>query len=239
MSPAVWPIVSFLAMAIWGVVAMEPFAPEPEEWMLWIPVCITLSSMAAMSVATLLQDMFALVRKSWRQFLRRYPSFCLEALALLAAPFILYTQQSGSQLLRPALTASLCLIFLSAIETFYTSVVFRVRALPTSLVILAHCGAGIFATYMFTKGLKVTSHISHLWFFGSVIISGVLSFLIARFWTNLLRGAAVGYSPVVERIITIFTAEPSTTKWIARHVVIGGKKQKRTKGRCSAPKRKK
>ncbi|MEN1993359.1 hypothetical protein [Stenotrophomonas bentonitica] len=230
---------SFLAMATWGVVAMEPFAPGPEERMLWIPACITLSSMAAMTVASLIQDMFALARRSWGQFLRRYPSVCLEALVLLAAPFLLYTQQSGCQLLCPALTASLLLILLSAVETLSTSVVFRVRTSPTSLIMLAHSGAGMFATYMFTKGLKVTSPIIHFWFFGSVLMSGVLSFLIARFWTNLLRGATVGYSTVVERIIRTFSAEPSAAQWITRHVVTGGRKQKAAKGQCRTIKRKK
>ncbi|PKH70139.1 hypothetical protein CXF96_08590 [Stenotrophomonas sp. Betaine-02u-21] len=207
------PLAAFMGAAIWGAAAMVPFAPGPDEDMFWIPVSLALTSAAIASVAAILQDMFLFGLKRWRGFSKAYPSLCSELV-----PFVLFPiglTLSGAAAFDPILLSSvLLLIGLSFGETLTSAAYYRARAMPTALVVFVECSALVFAAYMYRKGvLTNVSVTSRSWFATSVASMGLLSFLVGRYWTNLLRDSEVKFSPLLKRLLVTFIAEGSTTEW--------------------------
>lgn len=207
------PLGAFLVAAIWGSLAMVPFAPAPEEMMFWIPVSIALTSAAVALVVAMLKDIIMLAAKRWTLFVKFYPTLCLELLPFLLSPI-------GLSLARivefaPAmLGAALLLIGLSFVETLLAAAHYKARAMPTALVISMQCTALVFSAYMYQKGVPTNdSVISRSWFESSVTVMAVFSFMVARYWANLLRDSEVGFSPFLKWILVTFIAEGSTSEW--------------------------
>ena len=235
--PAALPIGAFLATAIWGAAAMVPFAPASEEMMFWIPVSIALTSAAAALVVAMMQDIILVAVKRWPLFVKFYPTLCLEPLPFAFLPIVL--SLAGIAEFGPAmLSAALLLIGFSFAETLFAAALHRARATPTAVVISMQCAALVFAVYMYKKGIQANvSDISWPWFASSVTAMSLFSFLVGRYWANLLRDAEVGFSPLLKWVLVTFIAEGSTSEW-SRWRLKQPIKQRRPPGLRSKPRRK-
>ncbi len=211
--PAAVPLGAFLAAAIWGAAAMVAFAPRPEEMMFWIPVSIALTSAAAALVVAMLQDIILVAVRRWTLFVKFYPTFCLELLPFIFLPILL--SQVGIAEFAPAMmSASLLLIGASFAEALFAAAHHRARAMPTAVVISMQCAALVFAAYMYKKGIQPNvGGVSWSWFVSSVITMSLFSFLVGRYWANLLRDVEVKFSPLLKWALVTFIAEGPTSEW--------------------------
>lgn len=224
------PAAVFVAASLWGILAMQPYAPKPHEWMMWIPATVTASSLTMAWVSAAIVDQMPAMsntRARSRVVFSRWT--LIVALLVALAVFIACVTSSGlDRLLTFFVGASLVLY--ASVASLVAAARHRAKFAPTIFIMLLQSAALVLTAFLVAHDDPSLDRVSESWFTASILASGLSALAVARYWQALLNDPLVSFSPMIRSVLRFFAGDMALSTWQGRNLVKGDPVEVTAKG---------
>lgn len=224
------PAAVFASASLWGILAMQPYAPKPHEWMMWIPATVTASSMTMAWVSAAIVDQMPAMSNTRARNRAVFSRWTL-MVALLAAIAVLIACVTSSELDRVlALFVGASLVLYSSVESLVAAARCRAKFAPTIFVMLLQSAALVLTAFLVAHDEPSLDRVSESWFTACILASGLSALAVARYWQALLNDPLVSFSPMIRSVLRFFAGDMALSTWHSRSLVNGDPGEVAAKG---------
>ncbi|MEE9877446.1 hypothetical protein [uncultured Stenotrophomonas sp.] len=234
------PLAAFVAASVWGMLAMQPLAPNPHESMMWIPATVAGGSLVMAWVAAVIVDRAAAsqISSAAHTWLFLGSSVMIVALVLLAVMTSMAQMREVFELV--VLCAAFVLVLIASTTFVFASVRYKARITASTSVMVIHSIAFAFSAFLSASNPPEAGALSEGWFAASILACGISAVFVSTYWVAALRDPSLSFSPMLRSLVRFITGESRAKEWCSKHLIRsrsdpsvrtrrGGKSRRRTR----------
>ncbi|UUS13677.1 hypothetical protein NMB32_17250 [Stenotrophomonas sp. CD2] len=216
------PVVTFVVGALWGMLAMQPYAPKPHEGMMWIPTTVTVCSMAMAWIGAVMVDQaWTTSKKGTRHnsvFSASSLMFALVAVLVVAITWTGWNEVSGPVVLLVGLALSL----FSSATSLVAAARHRARIPSTIFAMLLQATIILSVASLAGRAQPEAGRISGSWFTASTLVLGLSALAAAGYWQAMLRDPSISFSLMLRSIVRLLASNMPVEEWCTKNLLHGG-----------------